>query len=356
MTFTGINQPVFGTNLDVIMSYQEKRFPNVSIPIIFILLKDTLIKLDAEHREGVFRIPGTQEEVDGYKQLFNQGKYSIYVECNPNTLAGMFKLFLRELPEPVIPVAFYDNFVDEDDVVTFENNPQLMVDLLEKIPEVHRCMFIYIIDFLQCLAEHEEETKMGVDNLAMVFSACILFNPDPVVALAKTETAKKCIATFIRHLPRTLIETVNTSIEGYEPGSGMEQLLQDPIQDIADAKEKEKKDKPKKKTSILRDRSRSQSKSSTLKRRSIQSPNLDVLNTSSESETPVSMISSSVNSKTSSHSRGVSVGSTDDQQLGSLKKKISSSDAPSFKLWDMHAPPPPLVRPNFCKSKLSTPR
>ena len=234
MSTFGITQPVFGVELDQIMSYQKETFPELSVPLILLLMRDSFIQLDGFNQEGIFRVPGKQDEVDGYRDLFNQGKYEIWKECNPNTIAGLFKLFLRDLPTPIVPPNLYDNFVDQDVLDELESDDkslEMMNKLLQLLPQHNRSVFIFLINFLQLLSKHEEQTKMGVDNLAMVFSAAMLISPDldPFSALTKTNLAKGCIAQFIEKLSVNAFLQLPMKVPNYEEGSGMKLLEENPI-------------------------------------------------------------------------------------------------------------------------------
>ena len=155
MTSFGITQPVFGVELDTIMSYQHQSYPDLSVPLLLLLMRDSFIQLDGFTQEGIFRVPGKQDEVDGYRDLFNQGKYEIWKECNPNTIAGLFKLFLRDLPTPIVPPRLYDDFVNQDtldDLESEEKGAETMAKLLDSLPATNRNVFVFLINFLQLLS------------------------------------------------------------------------------------------------------------------------------------------------------------------------------------------------------------
>ncbi|ELP94225.1 hypothetical protein EIN_186520 [Entamoeba invadens IP1] len=250
--------PIFGQELSVVMSYQSKEYPSLSIPLIYVLMHDTLQNMQCETHEGIFRVPGKQEEVECYKDLFDKGQYQIYKDCSCNTIAGLFKLFLRELPTPIIPTNCYDFFVSEEVVSDISNNPDNIKELLNKLPSVNKEMVIYIISFLQELSAHFEETKMGVDNLAMVFSACMLIGDasDPFLALTKTNLAQSCIAALIANFPKDMITTVNLDVTGYDK-KGFALLEVDPVIAYMEEKEREKEKLKEKKGIFVRSRAQS---------------------------------------------------------------------------------------------------
>jgi hypothetical protein len=53
--------------------------------------------------EGLFRIPGDKKEIEHLRQSWDRGnRVEITTIQNPHTVTGLMKLFLRELPEPLL--------------------------------------------------------------------------------------------------------------------------------------------------------------------------------------------------------------------------------------------------------------
>jgi SLIT-ROBO Rho GTPase activating protein len=66
------------------------------------------------HNQGIFRIPGSQLEVNQFKDAFEKGEDPL-ITVNPremNSVAGVLKLYLRELKEPLFPRDTYDSFLE----------------------------------------------------------------------------------------------------------------------------------------------------------------------------------------------------------------------------------------------------
>ena len=69
---------------------------------------------DGTHTEGLFRISGEHKHIDALKKIFDQvapehrdlSPYSIHA------VAGTLKLFFREMPEPLLTFAAYDQLVN----------------------------------------------------------------------------------------------------------------------------------------------------------------------------------------------------------------------------------------------------
>lgn len=62
--------------------------------------------------EGIFRISGVLDQVNHYKQMFDTGSDPDLTSCsNPHNISNLLKLYLRELPNPLLTYERYDAFV-----------------------------------------------------------------------------------------------------------------------------------------------------------------------------------------------------------------------------------------------------
>ncbi|ELP91391.1 hypothetical protein EIN_154580 [Entamoeba invadens IP1] len=344
---------LFSVDLDTLMSEQRMVYPDLSVPLLLVLLRDTLYTLNAQTVEGIFRVPGTQEDIDCYKDLFNTSKFKIYKECSCNTIAGLFKLFLRELPTPAIPTQFYDNFVDEDTITAFENNKDTIMEKLNVLPENYKNLVLFIVHFLKDFSKFSNETKMGVDNLAMVFSACMLVNEnlDPFAALTKTNLAKSCLAAMINGIDEKTFETIKLTIPNYN-FEGLTVVENNPVVGWKEEKDKERlKDKlnekrkdVKQKKTLFRSRDKTMSKPENINIKNGRiSPVSKEISLSTESlDLPSHKRVTSVDSKTEEDKFSTSSPRFLDTQK--LKLNLSTLGSPMF---DLIKTPTPLSRPSF---------
>jgi hypothetical protein len=60
---------------------------------------------------GVFRLPGQATRVQEMREIFNQGvQYDFEDSEDVHTVASLLKLYLRELPVPLVEFSLYDSF------------------------------------------------------------------------------------------------------------------------------------------------------------------------------------------------------------------------------------------------------
>jgi len=61
--------------------------------------------------EGIFRIPGTHSKITEIRKRLQTGKNVDFHKIDILTVASIFKLWLRELPTPLIPFSHYSKLL-----------------------------------------------------------------------------------------------------------------------------------------------------------------------------------------------------------------------------------------------------
>ncbi|KTF81115.1 hypothetical protein cypCar_00017808 [Cyprinus carpio] len=139
----------------------------------------------------------------------------LLVEHNTDvhTVASLLKLYLRELPEPVIPFNKYEDFLTCAQLLLKDEEVGLseLVNQVNTLPQANYNLLKYICKFLDEVQSHSNENKMSVQNLATVFGPNILRPKveDPVSMMEGTSQ--------VQHLMTVLIsehERLYAGIEG----------------------------------------------------------------------------------------------------------------------------------------------
>lgn len=64
--------------------------------------------------QGIFRVSGSQVEISNFREGFERGEDPLADTTDAsdiNSVAGVLKLYLRELREPLFPIIYFDHFV-----------------------------------------------------------------------------------------------------------------------------------------------------------------------------------------------------------------------------------------------------
>uniref|UniRef100_A0A672ZRS0 Rho GTPase activating protein 24 n=1 Tax=Sphaeramia orbicularis TaxID=375764 RepID=A0A672ZRS0_9TELE len=216
---------IFGQKLEETVRY-ERRFGNKLAPMLVEQCVD-FIRQRGLREEGLFRLPGQANLVKELQDAFDCGEKPSF-DCNTDvhTVASLLKLYLRELPEPVVPFHKYDDFLacakilGKDEEVGMKE----LRKLVESLPPVNYNLLKYICRFLDEVQSYSGVNKMSVQNLATVFGPNILRPKleDPVAIMEGTVLVQQLMAVLIgRHdvlFPPeedspTALELVNNNID-----------------------------------------------------------------------------------------------------------------------------------------------
>ncbi|XP_040921496.1 rho GTPase-activating protein 29 isoform X2 [Toxotes jaculatrix] len=170
-----------------------------SVP--FIIRKCTSeIENRALNIKGIYRVNGAKSRVEKLCQAFENGKDLVELsDLYPHDISNVLKLYLRQLPEPLILFRFYNNFiglakesqsiiVEELEALRLSPTPvapaQVSVelnrvlfkikDLLKQLPPAHYKTLQFLIEHLHRVTERSEENKMTASNLGIIFGPTLI--------------------------------------------------------------------------------------------------------------------------------------------------------------------------------------
>ncbi|XP_062851276.1 rho GTPase-activating protein 22 [Trichomycterus rosablanca] len=166
---------IFGQHLEDTVQY-EKKFGTRLAPLLVEQCVD-FIREQGLNEEGLFRMPGQANLVKELQDAFDCGdKPSFDSNTDVHTVASLLKLYLRELPEPVIPFSKYEDFLTCAQLLLKDEEVGLgeLAKQVKTLPQANYNLLKYICKFLDEVQSHSNENKMSVQNLATVFGPNIL--------------------------------------------------------------------------------------------------------------------------------------------------------------------------------------
>ncbi|XP_029548257.1 rho GTPase-activating protein 24 isoform X2 [Salmo trutta] len=216
---------IFGQKLEETVRY-ERRYGSRQAPMLVEQCVGFIRKWGLRE-EGLFRLPGQANLVKELQDAFDCGEKPSF-DCNTDvhTVASLLKLYLRELPEPVIPFSKFDEFLSCTKLLSKdeESGMKELKRQVECLPPVNYNLLQYICRFLDEVQSYSGVNKMSVQNLATVFGPNILRPKieDPVAIMEGTVLVQQLMSVLIgRHdvlfprdedSPKTL-ELVNNNNE-----------------------------------------------------------------------------------------------------------------------------------------------
>ncbi|GAB0098276.1 Rho GTPase-activating protein 68F [Sergentomyia squamirostris] len=125
--------------------------------------------------EGIFRRSGNYGRINSLKAAINAGENVDFKNEDTHVIAGLLKTFLRDLQEPLLTYALYDEIIKFLEWSKEERSRNVMQMLREKLPVENYELFKYIIEFLVKVMECKDLNKMTPSNLAIVFGPNLIW-------------------------------------------------------------------------------------------------------------------------------------------------------------------------------------
>ncbi|NWS44960.1 HMHA1 protein, partial [Probosciger aterrimus] len=168
----------------------------------------TEIEKRALKTKGIYRVNGVKTRVEKLCQAFENGKELVELsQASPHDISNVLKLYLRQLPEPIMPFRMYnelmglakeslqggeakgrsgkggpeleDKGADTDKVVV--NLVLKLKELLKDLPRENMATLQCLLQHLRRIVEVEQDNKMTSSNLGIVFGPTLM-RPRPTDA------------------------------------------------------------------------------------------------------------------------------------------------------------------------------
>ncbi|CED82848.1 Rac GTPase-activating protein BCR/ABR [Phaffia rhodozyma] len=219
---TGSGARVFGRNIDLVgrecgVAPEDKdtvgrligRRSREILPALVVRCTEYL-EIWAPREEGIFRISGRSTHIQKLRAQFDIGadidlKLSDPGELDPHAVAGVFKAYLRELPDPILTSELTPGFdhtmrqytgstardgafgasatspnLTGSELTSDRSKASLVTEIqtkLGRLPETSWYLLQAVVGLLDHTARYEEVNKMTLSNLLLVFCPSLCFSP-----------------------------------------------------------------------------------------------------------------------------------------------------------------------------------
>ncbi|XP_037632694.1 rho GTPase-activating protein 25 isoform X1 [Sebastes umbrosus] len=193
---------VFGKSLMDTVTYEQRFGPHMVPTLVQKCVE--FIKEHGLNEEGIFRLPGQDNAVKQFRDAFDAGERpSFPSDTDVHTVASLLKLYLRELPEPVVPWTQYQDFLDCTNIMLDSSSSQGWEKLEKQIallPRINYNLLSYVCRFLFEVQLQSKVNKMNVENLATVMGINLLKPQieDPITVMKATPQIQKLMTVMIR--------------------------------------------------------------------------------------------------------------------------------------------------------------
>lgn len=123
---------------------------------------------------GIYRIPGNTAAITNLNELINRNGMDDEQTLNDpkwedvNVVSSLLKLFIRSLPEPILPNELYGNFIDADKKSDHNQRFQELKGLLEKLPQHNYETLKHLIAHLNKVSDNAIVNLMEPRNLGEI--------------------------------------------------------------------------------------------------------------------------------------------------------------------------------------------
>ncbi|GLH12612.1 GTPase-activating protein CdGAPr [Gryllus bimaculatus] len=172
---------LFGGSLEEYLETTNQEIPLIMKSCI------RVINLYGLHHQGIFRVSGSQVEINNFREAFERGEdplADVTDASDINSVAGVLKLYLRELREPFF-VFIYEKknklilvlyvILELEHKHEFVNK---MKELVQSLPRSVVIVMRYLFAFLNHLSEFSDENMMDPYNLAICFGPTLVPVPE----------------------------------------------------------------------------------------------------------------------------------------------------------------------------------
>ncbi|EGG20190.1 pleckstrin domain-containing protein [Cavenderia fasciculata] len=163
----GAQSPIFGQALTTFENRPD--ISKDSVPT-FIYECVTFFEKHGAREEGIFRICGSSLEIKSLKQQIDMGQTISYTPDAVHSIAGVFKLYFRELPEPILTFDKYESFM----TLGSSMNIKQATTLVKSLPKGNQTLLFILLPFLNFMGKAENGNMMNYANLAIVFGPAFL--------------------------------------------------------------------------------------------------------------------------------------------------------------------------------------
>ncbi|KAJ7345783.1 hypothetical protein JRQ81_001733 [Phrynocephalus forsythii] len=128
--------------------------------------------------DGIYRVSGNLATIQKLRFVVNQEEKLNLDDSqweDIHVVTGALKMFFRELPEPLFPYRFFEQFVEAIKIQDYNNRVKSVRDLVQKLPRPNYDTMKILFEHLQKIAAKENMNLMTPQSLGIVFGPTLLW-------------------------------------------------------------------------------------------------------------------------------------------------------------------------------------
>ncbi|XP_067648604.1 ralA-binding protein 1-like isoform X1 [Eurosta solidaginis] len=175
-------QPVFGVSVSL-ATERSRCHDGVDLPLVvrdcIDYLQDHALKSDQ-----IYKVEPLKTRIQHFKRLYNNRERQPETEeLDMPTACALLKLFLRELPEPILTTDLVSRFEEAATVNSPQKQQEELKQLLEILPSCNRTLLTWILLHFYAVVQNSKHNKLTAESLAMLLSPPMQMSHRLLVAL-----------------------------------------------------------------------------------------------------------------------------------------------------------------------------
>ncbi|KAK2847980.1 hypothetical protein Q7C36_009662 [Tachysurus vachellii] len=160
------------------------------------------INLYGLQHQGIFRVSGSQVEVNDIKNSFERGNDPLTDDednHDMNSVAGVLKLYFRGLENPLFPKERFNDLISCIRIENLYERALYIRKILLTLPRSVLIVMRYLFAFLNHLSQYSDENMMDPYNLAICFGPTLMPTPETQDQVSCQAHVNEVVKTIIIH-------------------------------------------------------------------------------------------------------------------------------------------------------------
>ncbi|XP_026061531.1 rho GTPase-activating protein 12-like isoform X4 [Carassius auratus] len=166
-----IKDQVFGSSLSSLCQRESTTVP------LFVSMCIEQVEKNGLGVDGLYRVSGNLAIIQKLRFAVNHDE-KVDLEDSKwediHVTTGALKMFFRELPEPLFPYAFFNNFISAIKMMDYRQKVQAFKDLMKQLPRPNHDTIQALFKHLKKVIQHVDENRMTTQSVAIVFGPTLL--------------------------------------------------------------------------------------------------------------------------------------------------------------------------------------
>ncbi|KAM7362809.1 ral interacting protein isoform 2-T2 [Cochliomyia hominivorax] len=164
-----LGSPVFGVSVSL-ATERSRCHDGIELPLV---VRDCIDYLQEQglKSEQIYRVEPMKTRLLHFKRLYNNRERHPETDVfDIPTACGLLKLFLKELPEPILTTDLMARFEEVASHPQVTKQQEELEQLLEQLPSCNKVLLSWILLHFDAVIQQEKNNKMNAQSLAMLLS------------------------------------------------------------------------------------------------------------------------------------------------------------------------------------------